>query len=172
MKQISIFLLVVILFSTNIEAQDMNLGKMPEIKRNEYLLMKSKEAIMYFGPEWYKEPMSVEISKVSVFFDEINNHPKIQKCNGRRYYTVTYRYNKYLNPKGLFYACKVTIWEDDGEPEGILFGNEMGMTFIFRLYKDWVKDGVKKEEQMPFDEKYYNNVDRILSGNTCNYVDD
>ena len=48
----------------------------------------------------------------------------------------------------------------------------MGMTFIFRLYKDWVKDGVKKEEQMPFDEKYYNNVDRILSGNTCNYVDD
>ena len=67
---------------------------------------------------------------------------------------------------------EVTIWEDDGEPEGILFGNEMGMTFIFRLYKDWVKDGVKKEEQMPFDEKYYNNVDRILSGNTCNYVDD
>ncbi len=162
-----------VFFYTNISfAQNNDLSKMTEKTRKEYLVKKSKEAIMYFGPEWYKEPMSVEISKVSVFFDEINNHPKIQKCNGRRYYTVTYRYNKYLNPKGLFYAFKVTIWEDDGEPEGILFGNEMGMTFIFRLYKDWVKDGVKKEEQMPFDEKYYNNVDRILSGNTCNYVDD
>ena len=86
-----IFLLSLTFFYLNTSfSQNKNLSKMTEKARNEYLLEKSKEVILNFGPEWYREPMSVEISGLSVFNDETNKHPKIQKCNGRKYYTITY----------------------------------------------------------------------------------
>lgn len=175
-----IFLLSLTFFYLNTSfSQNKNLSKMTEKARNEYLLEKSKEVILNFGPEWYREPMSVEISGLSVFNDETNKHPKIQKCNGRKYYTITYYYDKYykdLNDrfkevKGIIFAFKVFIWEDDGEPESILFGNAIGLTFLFRPYEDWVNNGVKKEDQKPFDKGHYDYFDKVLYGDINNFID-
>ena len=43
------------------------------------------------------------------------------------------------------------------------FGNELGITF-FPSYKELVKEGVKKEYQMPFDKAYYDNFEKMQSG--------
>lgn len=154
MKQISIFLLVVILFSTNIEAQDMNLGKMPEIKRNEYLLMKSKEVVANFGPEWYRDNMTVEISSLCVFKEDYDKRPEIQRNVGRKYYTLTFRYKQ--KQPDYYFAFEVSIWEDNGEPEGIIFGNNFGLNFLFEPYSSLVKK--REKYQIPYDHE----LDRLL----------
>lgn len=146
------------------EARSRYLSNMTEEERNEYLLKKSKEAIMYFGPEWYQEPMSVEISGPHKLYGYGSDNPYIQQWDGRLFYSVVYSYDKYkkYNNPDLSYAFEVSIWEDDAEPWDISFGNEFGITF-FPSYKELVKEGVKKEYQMPFDKAYYNDFEKLQS---------
>ena len=61
---------------------------------------------------------------------------------------------------GFSRAFTVCIWEEDGEPEGILYGNDHGQAF-FGSYNKRVKDGVKKEQQMSFWKGYYDHYKDI-----------
>ena len=146
-------------------AQQTNLSQMTEKARNEYLLKKSKEVVLNFGPEWYQEPMSVEITGPHKLYGYGSDNPYIQQWDGRLFYSVVYSYDKYkkYNNPHLSHAFEVSIWEDDAEPWDITFGNEFGITF-FPSYKELVKDGVKKEEQMPFDKAYYDYFVKLQSG--------
>ena len=126
------------------------LSQMTEEARNEYLLKKSKEVVLNFGPEWYQEPMTTTI-RGPVAYHAMDS--RSQKYNGRQCYFVSYYYDKYKDT-GFSRAFTVCIWEEDGEPEGILYGNEHGQAF-FGSYNKRVKDGVKKEQQMSFWKGYY-----------------
>lgn len=130
-----------------LSAQYKNLSKMPEKTRNEYLLQKSKEVVVNFGPEWYRENMSVEISPLCVFKEDYDKRPEIQRNVGRKYYTLTFRYKQ--KQPDYYFAFDVSIWEDDGEPEGITFGNNFGLNFLFEPYSSLVKN--KEKYQIPYD---------------------
>ncbi len=39
---------------------------------------------------------------------------------------------------------------DNGEPSEMIFGHNLGYNFLFRGYRDWVKDGVRKEDHILF----------------------
>lgn len=130
------------------------LSQMTEEARNEYLLKKSKEVVLNFGPEWYQEPMTTTI-RGPVAYHAMDS--RSQKYNGRQCYFVSYYYDKYKDT-GFSRAFTVCIWEEDGEPEGILYGNEHGQAF-FGSYNKRVKDGVKKEQQMSFWKGYYDHKD-------------
>ena len=121
------------------------LSQMTEEARNEYLLKKSKEVVLNFGPEWYQEPMTTTIHG-PIAYHALDS--RSQKYNGRQCYFVSYYYDKYKDT-GFSRAFTVCIWEEDGEPEGILYGNEHGQAF-FGSYNKMVKDGVKKEQQISF----------------------
>ncbi|MCR4836339.1 MAG: hypothetical protein K5899_08170 [Bacteroidaceae bacterium] len=130
------------------------LSQMTEEARNEYLLKKSKEVVLNFGPEWYQEPMTTTI-RGPVAYHAMDS--RSQKYNGRQCYFVSYYYDKYKDTE-FSRAFTVCIWEEDGEPEGILYGNEHGQAF-FGSYNKMVKDGAKKEHQMPFDKGHYDHKD-------------
>jgi hypothetical protein len=132
------------------------LSQMTEEARNEYLLKKSKEVVLNFGPEWYQEPMTTTI-RGPVAYHAMDS--RSQKYNGRQCYFVSYYYDKYKDT-GFSRAFTVCIWEEDGEPEGILYGNEHGQAF-FGSYNKMVKDGVKKEQQMSFWKGYYDHYKDI-----------
>lgn len=132
------------------------LSQMTEEARNEYLLKKSKEVVLNFGPEWYQEPMTTTIGG-PVAYHAMDS--RSQKYNGRQCYFVSYYYDKYKDT-GFSRAFTVCIWEEDGEPEGILYGNDHGQAF-FGSYNKRVKDGVKKEQQMSFWKGYYDHYKDI-----------
>lgn len=134
------------------------LSQMTEEARNEYLLKKSKEVVLNFGPEWYQEPMTTTI-RGPVAYHAMDS--RSQKYNGRQCYFVSYYYDKYKDT-GFSRAFTVCIWEEDGEPEGILYGNEHGQAF-FGSYNKRVKDGVKKEQQMSFWKGYYDHYKDIYT---------
>ena len=149
-----------------------NLSKMTEESRNEYLKKAAKEVMMNCAPDWYREPMSVEISGANRFdpnitYREFINHPNVQKRKGCYYYKVTYWYDHYKSsPKRLF-AFSVSFWENDGEPLGIAFGNDTGMTFVVQTYRSWIKsiqDGEHKVTKKYFDEDWYDYFAKLYSG--------
>lgn len=127
-----------------------NLSKLSEENRNAYLLAKSKEVIMNFGPEYYREYGEPEIV-LDVYAEGIKHGPrKLAKYKGFKYYTVTFRYDQ---SKELFdwnYAAEVEILEKTGEPICVSFGCGYGIPFDEYPYEKWVKNGIKPEERIPF----------------------
>ena len=97
--------------------------------------------------EWYRENMSVEISPLCVFKEDYDKRPEIQRNVGRKYYILTFRYKQ--KQPDYYFAFDVSIWEDDGEPEGIMFGNNFGLNFLFEPYNSLVKK--KEKYQIPYD---------------------
>ena len=116
-----------------------------EAKRTEYLTQKAKEVMLTFGPDWYQEPMKVNISELKEFDIHLMGKDEItEPLFGRKYYTVTFRYDR-KKEHDWTYAAEVDIWEDDGEPWSIMFGNNWGNNFLSRSYKQCIEEGVKDE---------------------------
>ena len=101
--------------------------------------------MLTFGPDWYQEPMKVNISELKEFDIHLMGKDEItEPLFGRKYYTVTFRYDRKKEPDWT-YAAEVDIWEDDGEPWSIMFGNNWGNNFLSRSYKQCIEEGVKDE---------------------------
>ena len=132
-----------------------------EAKRTEYLTQKAKEVMLTFGPDWYQEPMKVNISELKEF--DIHMMGKREQTIphfGRKYYTVTFRYDRKKEPDWT-YAAKVDIWEDDGEPFSIIYGDSYGFGSLSTPYTEWIKE----EERDKYIKKYEDLgtvVDRML----------
>ena len=146
-----------------------NLSKMTEEARNEYLKKAAMEVMMNCAPDWYREPMSVEISGANRFdpnitYREFINHPNVQKRKGCYFYSVSYWYDHYKSSPKRLYAFSVSFWENDGEPMGVDFGNDWGLTFVVQTYRSLLKEGVDKVQKMHFDESLYDFYARLYSG--------
>ncbi len=127
-----------------------SLSQMDSVKRYEYLVKLAREVIKNFGPGYYREYKKPDISELRVFSDNNAQHPEIQRNVGRKYYTVTFLYDKTQERLEWDYAAQVSIWEDDGEPKDVMFGHNLGIDFAFRPYRQWVKEGIKDDDIMPY----------------------
>lgn len=138
-------------FATSSYAQSVRLDTMAAEARNEYLTRLAKEVTLAFGPGFYRDSVVPDISTVKVFFssnwggrdsDFISN-------DGRKYYTVTFPTKESLEWN---YTSEVDIWEDDGQPQKIMFGTGIGLHFMVtgKSYKEWLEQGIKESDQFPY----------------------
>ena len=131
-----------------------NLDKKAESKRNDYLMKISKEVILSFGPDYYRDYKDPVISELIVFPETFKNDPvlKDKEFFGRKYYTVTYQYDQSVETLLYGFAAKVDIWADDGQPKEVRFGSGYGHNFYVVSYKDWLKKGIKENDIIPYVE--------------------
>ena len=151
MKRFCILLMALCLHVFAAHAQISNLQQLKKEDRNAYLFKISKEVVMNFSPLYYREYRDPEVSELQVFQDT-DNRPQVQRHVGRRYYIVTIPHDPTKDFFAWNYAAKVYIWEEDGEPQGVIFGNGMGVNFFFRSYREWVEEGVKESERILYQE--------------------
>ena len=128
----SIILLFISLAVFNVKSQNVELSKMCDTKRNQFLTNLSKELTLTFGPGYYDIINGIpEISDKKKFQVENDNRLEIQKNKNREYYEITFPYDTTKVTLDWNYASKVQIWSDTGTPMGISFGNGMGINFLF-----------------------------------------
>lgn len=142
MKPLLLFFALMCSLQITAQSTICNLSKMCEPDRKAYLIKKAKEVVLNFGPDYYREYGEPEISGI-----EILEGWKYTEFLGKKYYTVTFRYDKTKETLEWNYAACVHIMEADGEPWGVEFGNGLGIHFFKESYRDWVKRGIKKYEQ-------------------------
>lgn len=111
-----------------------HLARKPEDKRNAYLKQLAREVVLNCGPEWYREYGEWEVTGPFVY-----EMPSADLArHGRKhyyYYRVTFRYDKNVEMET---SSWVDIWEDDGQPEGVIFSG-YGMGFTKRSYKEYLE---------------------------------
>lgn len=149
MRKVTVLLLLMC-FSVSFHAQTIDLSKMSVKQRDEYLINLSREVVMNFGPDYYREYKMPTVSEVKVFHDSTNHRPEILRNIGRKYYRVTYLYDKAKELFACNYAAQVDIWADDGEPKNVQFGSGWRIEFAGHPYRKWVKEGIKNNEKVPF----------------------
>lgn len=142
------FIIAVISF-TQISAQNINLEKLNNEQRNEYLIKLGKEVTKVFGPGYYREYGEPIISGVEKYDTEDTRTESIQNI-GREYYTVTFPYDKSKEILDFDYASQVRVWKDTGEPLDVAFGNGYGKNFIFLSYKQQTM--LKVEDTIPYQQ--------------------
>ena len=133
-------------------ATDIHLSQMDSVKRYEYLVKLAREVVLNFGPGYYRDNMNPTISDLRVFSDSslVERFPEAKRNLDRKYYTVTIPYDHAQEQLEWGYAANVEIWEDDGEPKSVMFGHGLGIHFTSRPYREWVKEGIKEDEIMPY----------------------
>ena len=134
----------------------MKLSKMKKKERNAYLVEKSKEVIMNFGPRFYREYGEPEISGREVYEikgNDIYRRSTREKYVGMGYYTVTFRYDMEEEIFAWDYAAVVEIW-DDGEPKTVMFGEGYGTYFYEESYKDRLERGLRESEILDYDDEW------------------
>lgn len=154
MKAFSITFIMA-LFSLSLAAQKQDLRKMEKNNRQEYLIKLAREVANNFGPEWCNKGKLVPQvdDTLTVFKVYGKESPEVKKNEGRLYQRVTLNYDNATQKKiGWEYAAIVFVWEDDGEPFAVVFGNNYGKNFHFISYQEWLKMGIRKEDQSKYEE--------------------
>lgn len=158
MKRLTV-LSIIVTCALNTMAQSKLLSDMETNERNEYLIEIAKDVTISFGPEFYRDNITPIISDVKVFNSGTSELPEMKANNGRRFYSV-----KFVTKEALEYdyTSVIDIWDDDGQPKGIMFGTGIGLHFLCKSYQEWLEQGIKKENQFhcytiqpqqnPFDE--------------------
>lgn len=142
MKPLSLIIAFVCCLNVVAQPKIHNLSRMNENDRNAYLVEKAKEVVLNFGPDYYREYGEPEISELKTFTED-----RWEKYKGDKYYTVTFRYDKTKETLEWDFAAEVDIWEKDGEPQGVKFGNGIGLHFLKKSYRQKVKEGIKNNEK-------------------------
>lgn len=128
------------------------LARKPEDKRNAYLRQLAREVVLNTGPDWYREYGEWEVSGPFVYTAS-SLHPKEMAHDGRKYYRVTSRYDENVERLNWNYASQVDIWEEDGQPAGVLFGLGVGKTFNIVSYKDYLDWDIAKRPVQRYDSR-------------------
>ena len=112
---IIIWMSLLCLFRQTAYAQQdtVNLSKVNRTERMEYLLSKAREVVLNFGPKYFNESYKPHISRPQTY-EDTSDSPEWNACNGRRYYKITYSYDKSQEMFYMDFASDVYIWEDNG----------------------------------------------------------
>jgi len=122
--KMQIFLSIILILSCNaVIAQ--NLDSMPVAKRDSILISISKEVILKYGPDYYREYLKPIIEGSTVPMKGEINPSGVNA--GRVSYKVTFLYDKTEETLAWDYAAKVAIWSDTWQPSGVDFGNGIGV---------------------------------------------
>lgn len=146
-----IIVLLLIVLYLPMCAQVRNLESLSPQKRNVYLVKIAKEVTLNVAKEYYREYKDPLISEIKVLsHEDADNRPEMQKLVGRKYYSVSFQYNKDVELFEMDYASCVCIWADDGRPWCVDFGNGWGYVFTDIPYEQYVKS--KKKVKIPYEK--------------------
>lgn len=126
-----VFILISMFSYFGVMAQD--LGKLNKVQRDKYLVDLSTQVIKKFGPDYYRNVTPIITEGV---FESDDKRSEIKNNIGRKYYEVTYSYDKSKEVLDFDFSAKVRIWKDNGEPCDVVFGNGYGKNFFFLSYKE------------------------------------
>ena len=142
-KKLFFIILLVVSYNTSI-AQ--NLDSMPVDKRDSIIISISKEIILKYGSDYYREYSLPMIERSMVPLRGESNPSGINA--GRVAYVVTFLYDKTEETLEWDYTAKVSIWADTGNPCNVMFGN--GFAKGITEGADWRND--TKIEPVPYQE--------------------
>ena len=145
MKTIKQILLIVLLCVSynNLIAQNMYL--LPIAQRDSLLISISKEAILKYGPDYYREYKQPEIRYKIV--PNTGDDSKGKNAN-RIFYIVTYQYDPIEETLEWDFAAEVRIWAETGDLFGVTFGTGFGRSIPEGM--DWRNDTTI--EPIPYQE--------------------
>jgi len=133
-----LFFVILLCVSYNSASLSQNLDSMPVAKRDSLLIAIAKEAVLKYGPDYYREYKPPVISR-NVFPPKgYYNFEGIHA--GRPYYDVTFLYDKTVELLDWGYAAQVRILADTGKLEGIMFGCGLG--------RGIPEDGLRSSEEI------------------------
>lgn len=125
-----------------------HLKNLTEAQHHEYLTKKAAEVTDCFSSGYTPAPpVEYEVSDLKTF-NTADFMPQSREQKGRKFYEVIIRYVPSAQKSWPFQA-KVAIWEDDGEPLGIIFGNHFGHNFFVNPYHEWVKHNITQPMPLP-----------------------
>ena len=113
-----------------------NLDSMPSSKRDSILISIAKEAILKYGPDYYREYAKPIIERNIISLKGEMNPTGINA--GRISYQLTYLYDKTEETLEWDYAAKVSIWADTWHPSRVQIGT--GFIRIIPEDIDWRND--------------------------------
>lgn len=148
-----VFILISMFSYFGAMAQD--LGKMDRVQRDKYLVDLSTQVIKKFGPDYYRNVVPVITEGV---FESADKRSEIKNNVGRKYYEVTYSYDKSKELLDFDFSAKVRIWKDSGEPCEVIFGNGYGKNFFDLSYKEQT-DARAIIEVIPYQQARVSNED-------------
>ncbi len=119
-----------------------NLHRMPQEKRDSILLAVSKEAVLRYGPGYYKDTHQTTIENLGIYY-------KLEGYEGLRLYKVTYIYDKNIEQLSQDYAAEVYVRSDSGRVIQIYFGNGWGLGGF-----DKHPDNGETELVIPYEQKH------------------
>lgn len=150
MKQLNIAFLM-ILFCLATYGQTKDLMNLSEEERNEYLYSQSLKAVTTFGPDWLNYNTEASFSELKTF-KSARQDSRFQENVGRRFYVVTFNYDKDAQAKTRYkYAAKVGIWADNGDIKEIEYGNGFMFLIFLDSFEELSKDGIRQKYITPFD---------------------
>lgn len=148
-----VFVLILMFSCFGAMAQD--LGKLDKVQRDKYLINLSTQVIKKFGPGYYRNVTPVITEGV---FGSDDKRSEIKRNVGRKYYEVTYSYDKSKETLDFDFSAKVRVWKDSGEPCDVIFGNGYGKNFFFLSYKEQT-DARAVIEVVPYRQASNSDVD-------------
>lgn len=128
-----------------------NLSQLDETQRNSYLSSKAVEVVKMFSAGMNPGPkIRTEISGLQTLKSVSSLVPEMRACDGRQFYEVILRYDEELHDKVNWpYQAKVAIWESDGQPMGLIFGNKLGHRFLANPYSEWISHHPTQRMALP-----------------------
>jgi hypothetical protein len=102
-----------------------NLDLMPKIKRDSILIAKATECVLRYGAGYYREYKAPVIGEYIVPKKGPENITG--ENSGRKMYNVFFSYDTIIEILDQEFAAKAIIWADTGVPQGIVFGNGLGV---------------------------------------------
>ena len=131
----TLFVIISIIFCIDTTAQTNDLSKMNQAQKKEYLVKTAAKVTKTFGPDYYRENMKSKSTITEGFFESADERSEVKKNVGRKFYIVTFPYDKSKETLDFDFSSSVKIWENTGEPLEVIFGNGQGKNFIFLSYK-------------------------------------
>lgn len=119
---VGLFVLCLPVFAMS-QTQYTNLDNLPVAKRDSVLKAISKEAIMMYGPGYYREyKITTERTERQDRHSDVS-HPV---------YLVTYYYDPAVEELSYPYSAEVLVYEKSGKVYEIMFGNGRGVADVDR----------------------------------------
>jgi hypothetical protein len=135
-----------------------NLDSLSEKKRNAYLKNVSKDVVLKYGQEYYRNYKEPVILRGQVpQKGEINT---TGEDAGRYFYHIAHQYDDTKELLEYPFLTRVQIWEDTGQPSSIFFGTGLGR--IIPENYDWRNDNTI--EQTPYHQRDISPIYDFWSG--------
>lgn len=113
-------------------AQEKEWKQMNDKEKQSYMVKLSREIIQEFGPDYYRADAPY-VFESDVFSTGVESQKKYE---GRKLLVVKFQYDDTLELFNSDYLAKVSFWADSGEPTGVMFGCDMGYTFVGKSYEE------------------------------------